>query len=238
MNNPPWIIWCRQRTGSVALSEALRGVTGRALAELEAFDGSVEKRQFSYVPNLGLRAQRRELQKICKDGWCIKHCYDRLPLAFNLELATATNAAGYRHVHLERRNELARLISLGIAENEVTWLAKSSLTLQAFDEITSGRRKMKPLDVASLIERSKTAEYTWRQIEAHLARCKNIWTEEIVSPNRSQRRAVFLELLIHLGLPRNSIAHVEKMMEGSGQNTFSLWRFVPNINELRRALES
>lgn len=234
--SPPWIIWCRQRTGSIALSEALRDVTPHKLAELEPFDDSVEKRQFGHIPHLGEESQRRELNKICKEGWCLKHCYDRLPLGFNLELAAATNQAGYRHVHLVRRNELARLISLGVAENEVTWLAKSELTTRAFDEIRSGRRKMKPLDVESLVERSNTAKFIWKQIEAHLARCKNIWTEDVVSPNRAQRESVLTELLVHLGLPRNSLAVVEKKLEGSGQNTFSLWRFVPNINELRRAL--
>lgn len=235
--SPPWIIWCRQRTGSIALSEALRPVSDRPLAESEPFDGSVESRQFSHVTGLGAKARRVALKSICQEGWCLKHAYDRLSLAFNLELAEATNAAGYRHVHLTRRSELARLISLGIAENEVTWLAHSTLTTKAFDEIRSGKRKMQPLNVVSLIERSKEADHIWSETQPYLARCKNLWTEEITSPSRSRRHAVLTELLKHLGIPREQMMTVDRALDGSGQNTFSLWRFVPNINELRRALQ-
>lgn len=213
-------------------------VSDRPLAESEPFDGTIETRQFSHVSLLGTRARRAALRHICDEGWCLKHAYDRLPLAFNLDLAEATNRAGYRHVHLTRRSELARLISLGIAENEVTWLAKSSLTMQAFDEIRSGKRKMKPLDVKSLVERSREADQMWHEIEPYLARCKNVWTEEIVSPSRSRRHTVLTELLKHLGIPREQLMTVDRALEGSGQNTFSLWRFVPNINELRRSLSS
>jgi len=238
MPTPPWIIWTRQRTAGIALSNALLAVDGTRLADSEPFDGSVEVRRFSYVPKLGRRARGDALRQICREGWCLKHCYDRLSLSFNLELAEATNRAGYRHVHLVRRNELARLISLGVAENEVTWLAKSELTVAAFREIRSGQRKMKPLDVVSLVERSKLADFTWGQIGPHLSRCKTVWTEEVVSPSASQRHAALSELLIHLGMPPVALAVVEDKLKDSGQDTFSLWSFVPNIDALRRALVS
>lgn len=232
---PPWIIWTRQRTGGIALFEALRPLAEHPLAESECFDGSVETRQFSHVP--GRHDRLALLDRICREGWCMKHCYDGISPDFNRELAAISNDAGYRHIHLTRRDELARLVSLGVAENEVTWLAGSDLTEAAFAEIKGGQRQMKPLDVESLVARSRSAERQASIILPLLTRYKQIWTEDITSSRTNHRRRVLATILKHLCIPADRLGELDARLEGRGQNTFAVWDHVPNLRELRRAMQ-
>lgn len=234
----PWIIWTLQRSGSIALFEALRKVTEPQyrLAESEPFDGSVETRQFSAIAALPPAEWPARLDAICQSKWCLKHVYDRLPLEFNLALAAATSKAGYQHIYLIRLNEFARLVSLGVAENEATWLHNSFLTHKALDEIRQGKRTMRPIDVPSLMARSRVAMQMWSQIGPHLTRLEVVRSEKLTSRNKVVRGKVLRELFAHLELPFNSIAKAEAHLETSGQGTFGVWNRVQNLDQLRTAI--
>jgi hypothetical protein len=230
---PPWIIWCQQRTGSIALFNALVKVSDHPAAESEPFDGSIEKRQFSDVSNSRMRDA--SLAKICAEGWLIKHVFDRLPLDFNLALARATTKAGYRHIHLKRRYELARLLSLGLAEQKALWV-KCETTEQSIQDILAGKRSLQPLPIDDLIRRSREAGAQWRRIEKSLPALYTVFTEDIFRPNIVVRRSHITRLLSILGIDFDRAGGVDEALRYSGQRSWRLAHLVPNIDELRRAV--
>ena len=231
----PWIIWCRQRTASIAVSNALALSTGARLATSECFDGSIEQRQFSHIPSLPELRRDLALNTICADGWCFKHVYDRLPLGFNLALAAATSRAGYRHIHLVR-DEFARLVSLGVAENEKTWLPFSQ-TKDIFTRVKARTYKLRPLDVASLISRSRMAHNQWRFISSEIRCCLVVESEDLTATKRMRRREAIGVLLRHVGVSRVNIPKFENELRSRDQNTRAVWDALPNLNQLRKALQ-
>jgi hypothetical protein len=234
----PYIVWCRQRTGSISLFNALKAVSEHRSAESEPFDGSVEPRQFSIVPTLSEKYRDAELKSVCMRRWNIKHVYDRLSLDFNLALVKQADDAGYGHIHLFRKNELARLVSLGVAENEAVWF-KCAETEQAADDFLSGKRHLKPLDVPSLVERSRTADLQWVEIIKCLRSCFYVPTEDLYGREVGHKRGVLVcNLIGYLEIydyakQRELELELEKK---NGQDTDKLRHLVPNVDELRQAL--
>lgn len=224
----PWCIWTRQRCASIALMEALKPVTTFPVAESECFDGTIERRQFSHVRQPG------QLLSLCSEHWSFKHCYDRLSLNFNIHLAQATNAAEYRHIHLLRKDEFARLVSLGVAENEITWVKGSDLTNTAFRAIQTGTRTMKPLNIPSLIRRGLAADRQWTEITRHLSNWLVLWTENITGPAAIRRQAVHT-LLAHLEISSTNAGSILRHLQYSGQDGYRLWPYIPNLSEFRTA---
>src|SRR5271170_1192694 len=180
----PWIIWCRQRTASNATASSLALSTG-VKYKSECFNPALKQLPFVMIPSFPVGAREAALNMLCDMGMCFKHVYDLLPLEFNLALAEATNRANYRHIYLVR-NEFARLVSLGVAENETTWMPYKS-TRDTFDRVTRGEHQLRPLRVASLIQRSREAQSQWRHISDVLRSCLVIKSEEITARNAIQR---------------------------------------------------
>jgi hypothetical protein len=118
----PFIIWTCQRTGGISLFSALSSVSEHPAAENEPFDNDgPRKRQFTDVGRmLPVPGRDKRLREIVDGGWLIKHCYELFPDEFNHALAEISTRAGYRHIHLVRRDEMGRLISKGIAERYST----------------------------------------------------------------------------------------------------------------------
>src|SRR5271170_378830 len=102
MHQHPWIIWCRQRSGSISLFTAVCSVSEYTPAEIEPFDfGPTGDRQFTNVgKRMGPADRDRSLRQVCDSRLVIKHCYENLSQGFNHALAEISTKAGYRHIHL------------------------------------------------------------------------------------------------------------------------------------------
>jgi hypothetical protein len=92
-------------------------------AEHEPFNHEARDiRQFGHVYKEWVNTRNVDpLRKLCRSHFLIKHVYDKFDDAFNSSLALAAYNAGYRQIHLLRRDKVARLASKGIANAEGTW---------------------------------------------------------------------------------------------------------------------
>jgi hypothetical protein len=238
---PPFIIWCRQRTGSISLYKGLTAaVRDHPAAQLEPFDYDAEgPRQFAsaaFHADPGHAAAR----VICAEGWLLKHVYEpskrfgecdeQIPVGFHLALAQATSAHGYRHIHLYRRDRLARLVSKGLAEQLGTWFPGGWVD-DIFADIKSGRRKIEPLDAERLIRWDREADDLWRHIGPQVS-ALHIAAEDVFGPHRLDHLQEIADFL--------GIASVHSIAShlGRGQDSQRVQDFVPNLDELRCAVEA
>jgi hypothetical protein len=227
----PFIIWCRQRTGSISLFYSLCSVSEHSPAEIEPFDfGNVGDRQFSYVGKRLTPSDRdRELRAICDGRILIKHCYENLSAEFNHALAEISTRAGYRHVHLRRKDEVARLISKGVAEQHGTWGAHP-WTRALYDEWRAKRLQLPPLDIPRLREYHERSESRWNAL-AGLLRPHEVTFEELFSAPAT----VLPRLAAYIGVPDTLVPVMRKNL-GTGQRTWTIWDLIPNVEELRIAI--
>lgn len=227
----PFIIWCRQRTGSISLFSALCSASEHTPAEIEPFDfGNVSDRQFTDVgKRMGNSARDWSLRNICDQRLLIKHCYENLSEEFNHALAKISTLAGYRHIHLVRKDEVARLISKGIAEQHGTWGAHD-WTFKRYDEWLANGKQLPPLNVAALKKYSEVSEARWSAV-GHLLEAHEVTFEGLFSATG----VVLSRIAQYVGFPQSKITSMRDSM-GTGQKTPSIWRLIPNIEELRRSV--
>jgi hypothetical protein len=111
-------------------------------AEHEPFNHEARDiRQFGHVYKEWVNTRNVDpLRKLCRSHFLIKHVYDKFDDAFNSSLALAAYNAGYRQIHLLRRDKVARLASKGIANAEGTWYPGDDVA-QIFAEVRTGRRQ-------------------------------------------------------------------------------------------------
>lgn len=230
----PFILWHEQRTGSNTLFNALCRLSEHKVSGGEPFDPErgvrKEPPQFGDVCLMNDRARDRALWDICGHKWLVRHCYERLPLAFNIALANAAKHNGYRNVHLSRRDELARLVSKGIAEQHGTW-EPTGTTVRTYDEIKSGRKRLGRLDVSELMKWKHVADAQWRAIRGEVD-VHEVRTEDLFSGPRDDRVRTFMRVTDHLHLQTEP----ERDLLKGNQHTPELLSLVPNVDELRRAL--
>ena len=227
----PWVIWCRQRTGSISLFTALCATSEYTPAEIEPFDfGPTGDRQFTEVGKRMVPADRdRSLRAICDSRFLIKHCYENLSNDFNHALAEISTKAGYRHIHLVRRNELARLISKGVAEQHGTWGAHE-WTRERYARYAASGHKLPPLDVAMLKRYHDECERKWRAVEP-LLRSWSVASEDIwLNP-----LTALSPVAQFLNMPESSAQQMASKL-GRGHGTAAIWSLIPNIDELREAI--
>lgn len=228
----PWIIWCRQRTGSISLFAALCAASEHAPAESEPFDWvPTGERQFSDIGKRMVAADRdRSLRQICDQPWVIKHCYENLSEEFNHALAEISTRAGYRHIHLVRRNELARLVSKGVAEQYGTWF-DCHTTREVFSAHLGAGKEMAPLDIAALKRYHDGCKAKWAAV-GPLLRSLDVIAEDLFGHDPV---ATFSRAAQFLGMPRFSADTMGRNL-GKGQGTRGVWKLIPNIEDLRRAI--
>jgi hypothetical protein len=227
----PWIIWCRQRSGSISLFAAISTASEHPQAEIEPFDfGPIGDRQFTNVgKRMAPEDRDRSLREICDGKLVIKHCYENLSEGFNHALAEISTKAGYRHIHLVRRDELARLVSKGVAEQHGTWGAHE-WTRERFAAYVASGKKLPPLDVPMLKSYHDQCEARWRSVGPLLAAFEVVSEEVFANP-----APILSRVAVYLGMPESCgqtmAAHI-----GTPHGTRAIWELIPNTAELKGAI--
>ncbi len=245
----PFIIWTMQRTGGTALTGLLMDMSEHQRAEHEPFNWSRKKpRQFWPVAGAWEKtgddtALAESLDEIFSQRFLIKHCYELPSTAeFNQHLMAASTKMPYRHIHLLRRDETSRLISKYIAEAEGTWFKDYSN--KVFADVASGKRKLKPLPVEAIVKhynrcRERTEAIT-NALNKHGVEFKTMYYEDIYSNEHNKCRSRIFELLEFLEFTWEDIAthgaRIKESIFNIGQNTCSVMKFVPNLQEVLSAL--
>ena len=233
----PFIIWCRQRTASNTLFDILAPLSDRPIAQGEPFDPNGQTpRRYSHVVNMP--NFRQELQRICRDGWVIKHVFERLPSNFNQALAAISTQYGYRHIHLDRRDQYARLMSMGIAEATGAWMV-SEKTKATLAGIRHMQRQIK-LDVPHLMEWQKIGDKEWRRIKSSLKDLAIVETEHFTTGPNEDRWKVVQRLADFIGVNPDKwterMPSTGKILFEGGQHSEGVWHLVSNASDLRREL--
>jgi len=224
----PCIIWATQRSRSTLVRQILELWSDWPMADDEpfdpaVFDGSGPHWQFGWIACRPEAEWPMHLRQVCDEGWIIKHVYDLLPLNFNLALVRAADASGYRHIHLDRLDALARLVSLGVAISSCRWTRDQH-----------GKYQGQPLNVAWLIARHNEAKRQWRAISEKLPLCFELRSERLNTTSDFERLSRFLH--VDHARWRETLPRINEMVRTGGQDTAALRPRVPNVAELRRAL--
>jgi len=244
----PFLIWTMQRTGGTVLTDLLFSLSEHKKADHEPFIWDRPKpRQFWPVVSAWRQTEDLEqlnnsLDGIFSEKYLIKHCYELNRLDFDIHLMDAAERANYKQIILLRRDEYSRLISKYVAESEGTWF-KDHAT-RVFDDVTAGNHQLAPLPVEKMVQHYVHCRDTTASIRQALTDrgvpFKEIYYEDLYIGPAEKRLAHAQDLFDFLGFKPDEIAaHKalidEKIFHG-GQNTRDVLSFIPNLEEVTRAL--
>ena len=224
----PYIIWADARSGSTALSKALRAIaTIPTEDEPFQFGAHPNKRAWIYE-HWCKTGEPAPLYDLLRESRGIKHIAEQFDDNFNAHIAQAGNHFGYRHIRLARRNVFAQLASRGIAEQLDFWVPDA----RRLSETTA----LAPLNIDDLLAKRDLADARWQAVSAHIPERLNVWTEDLTCADCRRRLPVVRSLLTWLDIPPDRLEIIDDVLFRSGQGTENLLRLVPNIGELLRAV--
>ncbi len=244
----PFIIWTMQRTGGTALAELLMEMSEHRSAEHEPFNWARKSpRQFWPMTEAWNKTRDHvalsgELDAILAQNFLIKHCYELLQMPFNQHLMQATAKTRYRHVHLLRRDETARLTSKFIAESQGTWFR--DYARKVFAEVADGQRALPSLPVDDMVKHFRHCRDATETVSGWLADMgadsRRVYYEDLYEGDRDTRLAHLLGLLNFLGFTQADVDRHRFVMEAkifhAGQETRNVAAYVPNLEAARAAL--
>ncbi|PCD76454.1 hypothetical protein [Pseudothioclava arenosa] len=240
----PFLIWTMRRTGGTTLASLVMEMSEHLATEHEPFNvdrkfGAITR---DFRQRGDLAALRAGVDEALAPGRKIKHCHEIVPSALNRALMEAGERYGNRHVVLDRRNEVDRIVSLELAKITGAW-GKEAADAN-YQRIERGEITLAPIELEAPLR--------------HLELCRNrrqqlarLFEEFGVDPfvihfedvygDFDAGRARVQDLLAHLAIDRAAFPDYEKRVRDAlltrGQNTARITDFVPNISELRARLE-
>ena len=244
----PFIIWTMQRTGGTALTDLLMEMSEHRSAEHEPFNWAKKSpRQFWPITDAWNKTRDHvalagDLDAILAQNVLLKHCYELLQMPFNQHLMQAAAKTRYRHIHLLRRDETARLTSKFIAESQGTWFR--DYARKVFAEVADGQRAMPALPVEDMVRHFRHCRSATETVSAWLAdlgaESRRVYYEDLYEGDRETRLAHLLGLLNFLGFTQADVDRHRFVMEAkifhAGQETRSVAPYVPNLAAARAAL--
>ena len=245
----PFFIWTMQRTGGTALTDLLMEMSEHRSAEHEPFNWSrTSPRQFWPVAEAWNRNHDGEalagsLEAIFAQNYLIKHCYELFAAPFNEHLVQALAKTPYRHVHLLRRDECARLMSKFVAEAQGTWFRDYARKIYA--EIADGTRALEPVPVSDMVRHFHHCRRATETVSGWLTElgpdARLVYFEDLYEGERDTRLFHLRGLLDFLGFTAEEVERHRHLIEAkifhAGQDTRStVATHLPNYREACRAL--
>jgi LPS sulfotransferase NodH len=240
----PFIIWTMQRTGGTSLADLLMEMSEHPRAEHEPFN---RDRQFGAVTTAWSdthdeAALSEAIAGILEQRFLIKHTYELRDMALNAAILRAAAATDYRHVFLQRQDELARLVSKYIAEANGTWF--NDYATKVYTKIRAGDRRLGAIPVEELIKSYHRCRQATEQVRELMKKLgiavHDVTYEELYIGDRENRLRAFNRLCKFLDLEPEVIelngAHIEEKLFHGSQNTRSILDFVPNLDVVVVAL--
>jgi hypothetical protein len=239
---PPIIIWTFRRTGGTSLRGILFWLTRRPSFQDEAFNDLPPRELGGLTTRFREDRDEDALRLGIREAFAerypnLKHCIENVPFRLNSVLIEEAAKLGYRHILLLRLNEIDRQVSLEIARQTGAW--GPEVAIEVFDDIRAGRREMPALNLGIMR----------RQVEADAAalgkllrlfmlfgqKPVSVFFESLYTGPLQDRYAAFRLLAADVGIPganelSDSVFH--KSAADRGQNSASMLRFIPNIQEV------
>lgn len=240
----PFIIWTMRRTGGTTFSALLMELSEHPGAQHEPFNPD---RNFGWVTESWIEKGDPELlmdglDQVLANRPLIKHCYELVPEALNIALIEAASARGYRHIVLDRQAEVDRILSLELAKITGAWGAEDAAEIYA--KIEAGTRKLAPVNIKDAVGHMLSCAQLRRKLAAQFDSAGQtpllVYFEEIYGAFETGRKTIET-LLSFLEIQTSSHPQFESLLSKAllekNQNSRSIAPAVPNIAELRDALE-
>lgn len=227
-----------RRTGGTTLATLLGTLSEYAHIEHEPFNwGRVFGHVFRDFKASGDKAQlRRDLAACLADRPLIKHCYELRLDPFNEALMEVTTALGYRHIILDRRNEIDRIMSLELAEITGAW--GSDEAKKIYPRIEAGTMTLPPVDVEKVMTEVLLCRDKRLMLTKLLANADPfiVYYEDIYS-DPDAGRALIRGIMEYLGIDPAAHPtydkHVDDALLLRGQNSMRIMDAVPNLNQIK-----
>jgi LPS sulfotransferase NodH len=181
------------------------------------------------------------LKEILKDGPNLKHCFEIHETEFNDCLLNVLVHLDYRHVFLDRRNEVDRILSLALAEATDAWGKNEALERYRLYE--GAVIELPEFNLKELLEHADKCARKRKWFRDSFAKMnvavETVYFEDIYQ-DWEQGRAVVLSLLKTLQLQTPTEAqidlYIDERLKDGGQDSRRLLGLVPNIESVRQAL--
>lgn len=237
----PFIIWAMRRTGGTTLAALCSSLSEHAGVPHEPFN---PERIFGWVTkawheNRDPQALRDNIRKALEERPLIKHCYEIMPPELNAALREVADDLGYKHVILDRRAEVDRILSLELAKITGAWGGKDAKRIYA--EIDAGTRAIEPVDITEGVAHLTYCQKRRQEVDALLEAPFVIYFEDVyadATAGRARVEALLAYLNINPADTPDYEAQLQDALLNRGQNTASIMSKVPNIDAARAALDS
>lgn len=239
----PIMIWTFRRTGGTTLTDLMQERSEHPVADQEPFNWD---RGFGWVSQAWAEHRdparlRADLDRVLADHPTIKHCMEMQSEPFNTQLFEAATAAGYRHMMLDRRDEVSRLLSLELARQTGAWGKMGSE--ERYARVERGELVLEAADIPELVAHLRLCHARRRQLRdtarARAIPLREVFFEDIYAdPDRG--RALIHDILADYGLDLPGDAALEARITVAlvhrGQNSARMLGWLPNLAELRQRL--
>lgn len=241
----PYIIWTLRRTGGTTLTALVNGLSEHPTVQHEPLN---EERVFGHISKSWRLDQdqnqlTQQLQEALAKRPLIKHCFELVAPEVNQTLADVATELGYRHVYLDRRDEVGRILSLELAKLTGVWGKEGSFKI--YNEMEAGKLTLDPFDTASAVVHLRYCHQRRAEVQARLQETADTYHEvyfEDVYTDFDQGRETVGQLLDFLGIDVSTVpdytAQLTNALKRRGQNSARVMDLVPNIDETRAALQS
>jgi LPS sulfotransferase NodH len=240
----PFIIWTQRRTGGTTLTALLTRCSGLEAWQDEAFNvdrqhGAISR---AYQADGDDAALEAPVSAVLAQGRILKHCLETVPWGVTRALLRRSQAMGYRHILLLRRDETQRLLSLVLAELTGAWGPEDAPA--RYRDLATGRTVLPPVDLHALrAQINADASYLGHLMRAFLAGGIPYYTlfyEDLFTGAEAARRQHFAALAHHLRLrarPADDPLVREALMERS-QETRTIHGLLPNLRAAIAVIEA
>ena len=240
----PFAIWTMRRTGGTTLTDLLMTLSEYPTIAHEPFNGD---RLFGHISTHWYEHKdeaktRTALRAMLQTRPLLKHCFEIHGNRFNALLLSTLQELGYRQILLTREDEVARILSLQLAEATGVWGKAGSERGYAIfrgDDAPELR-----FDIAAAQAHMEHCFRGWQWLAKTLEaqgitpfrlRFEDLYQD--LEGGKETVRAVF----DHIDLPSETFAEqietVENALRYRGQNSDAMMALVTNIDRARLQLQ-
>ena len=173
----------------------------------------------------------------------IKHCYELVAPEVNKALMEISTRMGYRHVVLDRRAEVDRILSLELAKITGVWGKVGSFKI--YEEVEAGTRSLGPIDIAEAVAHLRFCQQRRADVHAQLKALDEpyfeVFFEDVYSDFESGRvkvRKLLKYLEIDTKTYRGYAQKLTDALKRQGQNSARVIDLVPNVAQARTELSA
>lgn len=241
----PYIIWTMQRTGGTTLAALFAGLSEYQGIQHEPFN---PERVLHWIHQNWLESRdpdklRADLAKGLANTPLIKHCYELMPPELNRALMEVSSSLGYRHIILDRRAEPKRILSLELAKLTGAWGKQEAGKI--YRSIEAGDVQLEAMDQARAMHHMAVCQSKRRELSDLLDSLSQtafvIYFEDVYTDPEAGRRRI-RDLVDFLEIKVDALDDYETRVNDAllkrGQNSSRIMESVPNIDEVRAALDA